>query len=205
MPRSASLPLRKRLREKLSELNILQNSDVHFAVTRRSGVVMSTKNCCTCLARINNEDAPVLTMGAYGTPKLLCDDCAELVETANYGKDYDSIVEAMDRLTEKMSLSNVDDRVTVATVTEMLAASAERAQKIKEGTYDFALDEERENEGIDDIPEELQETEEDRLLDEKDAEANAKFDKILNWMWIGFGIAAAGLIIWKIIEAIFLK
>lgn len=166
---------------------------------------MSTKNCCTCLARIQNEDAPVLTMGAYGTPKLLCDDCAELVETANYGKDYDSIVEAMDRLTEKMSASNVDDRVTVATVTEMLAASAERAQKIKDGTYDFALDEERENEGIDDIPEELQETEEDRLLDEKDAEANAKFDKILNWMWIGFGIAAAGLIIWKIIDAIFLK
>ena len=164
-----------------------------------------SKNCCTCLAKIQNEDAPVLTMGAYGTPKLLCDDCAELVETANYGKDYDSIVAAMDRLTAKMSASNIDDRVTVATVTEMLAANADRAQKIKEGTYDFSLDDEKANEGIDEIPEELQETEEDRLLDEKEAEANAKFDKFLNWAWIGFGIAAAAYVIWMIIDRFILK
>lgn len=164
-----------------------------------------SKNCCTCLARIQNEDAPVLTMGAYGTPKLLCDDCAELVETSSFGKDYYSIVEAMDRLTAKMSAANIDDRVTVATVTEMLAANAERAQRIKEGAYDFALDEERENEGIDEIPEELQETEEDRLLDEKEAETNAKFDKILNWVWLGFGIAAAGYLIWMIIARFLLK
>lgn len=170
-----------------------------------SGEGSITRICCTCLSRMRNENAPVLTMGAYGTPKLLCDDCASLVETVNYGRDYDLIVAAMNRLTEKMSESNVDDRVTVETVTEMLAAGADRARQIKEGTYDFALDVERENEGIDEIPEELQETEEDRLLDEKDAEANAKFDKILNWAWIGFGIFAAGLIIWKIVDALFLK
>ncbi len=164
-----------------------------------------SKNCCTCLTRIENEDAPVLAMGAYGNPKLLCDDCAELVETVNYGRDYDSIVEAMDRLTAKMSAANIDDRITVETVTEMLDSGATRAQQIKEGTYDFSLDEEKENEGMDEIPEELQETEEDRLLDEKEAEAIAKFDKILNWAWIGVGIAAAGLIIWKLIDTFLLK
>ena len=163
------------------------------------------KNCCTCLARIENEDAPVLTMGAYGTPKLLCDECAALVETACYGREYDAIVEALDRLTRRMSESNVDDRVTVATVTSMLAENAERAQKIKEGTYDFSLDEEKQNEGLDEIPEELQETEEDKLLDEKDAQANAKFDKAMNWAWIGVGIGALGFIIWKLIDLLFLK
>lgn len=164
-----------------------------------------SKICCTCLARFENEDAPVLTMGAYGNPKLLCDECAALVEIMTYGKDYDTVVAAMESLTDRMSSSNVDDRVTVATVTQMLAESAERAQKIKEGTYDFSLDEEKENEGMEEIPEELQETEEDRLLDEKEAEANAKFDKFMNWAWIGVGIAAVGFIIWKFIDILFLK
>ena len=144
-------------------------------------------------------------MGAYGNPKVLCDDCAELVETMTYGKDYDPVVAAMESLTQRMSASNVDDRVTVATVTEMLAECAERAQKIKDGTYDFLLDEEKENEGMEEIPEELRESEEDRLLDEKEAAANAKFDKFMNWAWIGVGIAAVGFIIWKFIDILFLK
>ena len=156
------------------------------------------RNCCTCLRRIENEDAPVLTMGAYGTPKVLCDDCATLVETINFGKEYDDIIAAMNALTDTMSSSNVDDRVTVETVTVMLSDGAKRAQKIKEGTYDFALDEVEE--GFDEVPEELQETEEDRLLDEKDKAASEKFDKFMNYAWIGIGIAAAALVIWKIVE-----
>ena len=120
-------------------------------------------------------------------------------------KQYDEVVTAMNALTAKMSAANVDDRVTVATVTEMLSECAKRAQKIKDGSYDFSLDEDKENEGMDEIPEELQETEEDRLLDEKEAEANAKFDKVMNWMWIGVGIAAVGFIIWKFIDLLFLK
>ena len=168
-------------------------------MTRKSEVRMR-KICCTCLARIENEDAPVLTMGAYGNPKLLCDECASLVETMSYGKEYDTVVAAMDSLTARMSAANVDDRFTVATVTEMLSECAERAQKIKEGSYDFSLDEERANEGMDEIPEELQETEEDRLLDEKEAASNAKFDKVMNWLWIGVGIGAVGFIIWKLVD-----
>ena len=156
------------------------------------------KNCCTCLSRIENDDAPVLTMGAYGTPKLLCDDCAALVETITYGRDYDEIAEAMSTLTDVITKSNADDRKVVATVTEILENGAKRAQKIKEGTYDFALDEV--DEGFEEIPEELQETEEDRLLDEKEAESNARMDKFINWMWIGVGALAGAFLIWKVIE-----
>lgn len=190
--------LRKRNKNvRRSELSISQNSDALSVAMIKNEVAMK-RNCCTCLRRIENEDAPVLTMGAYGTPKVLCDDCAALVETITLGKDYDSITAAMQQLTEVMSASNVDDRVTVETVTVMLEESAKRAQKIKEGTYDFALDEVED--GFDEIPEELQETEEDRLLDEKEKAASERFDKFMNWAWIGVGIAAGAFIIWKIVE-----
>ena len=157
------------------------------------------KNCCTCLKKIENENAPVLAMGAYGTPRLLCDDCAALIDTVTLGRDYDEITAAMQNLTDVITKSNVDDRLAVSTVTEILEESAKRAQQIKEGTYDFSLDE-VEEEGFDEIPEELQETEEDRLLDQKEAESNAKFDKFMNWLWIGVGALAGAFIIWKVID-----
>lgn len=137
-------------------------------------------------------------MGAYGTPKYLCEECAELVEKITVGREYDEIAAAMDELTARMSKANIDDRVTVSTVTDLLTSAVERAQKIKEGTYDFSLDE-AEEEVMEEIPEELQETEEDRLLDEKDAEAAEKFDRFLNWAWIGVGIAALGYLAYFVI------
>ncbi len=158
-----------------------------------------SKNCCICLTHVDEESASILAMGAYGTPKLLCDECAALVETATRGKDYDEIVSAMEALTAKMSGANIDDRVTVDTMTSLLKDSAKRAQEIKDGTYDFKLDEVTEDEGFDEIPEELQETEEDRLLDKKDEEAAKKFDKVMNFMWIGLGVCIAAFIIYKII------
>ena len=161
------------------------------------------KICCTCLAKIENDDAPVLAMGGYGTPKLLCSACASLIDTVTMSKDYDEIASAMSEITDRMSKSNVDDMVTMETMTEILRSSADRAQKIKLGEYDFALDEiadQSGNEGVDDIPEELKETEEDRLLDEKEAEALKKFDKVLNWLWDGVGVFAAVVIIIKLVQ-----
>ena len=159
------------------------------------------KNCSICLKNIENENAPVLAMGAYGNPRLLCDDCAALIETATLSKDYEEITGAMNTLADLASKYNIDDQITMTAMTALLDDSAKRAQQIKEGTYDFALDE-AEEEGFDEIPEELQETEEDRLLDEKDAASNAKFDKIMNWLWIALGVLAGGFIVWKAVEAI---
>ena len=195
---SASSPRKRRRSVMLCAQNMLQSSDAHSAVTRKSEVIMG-KNCCTCLKKIENENAPVLAMGAYGTPRLLCDDCAALIDTVTLGRDYDEITAAMQNLTDVITKSNVDDRLAVSTVTEILEQSAKRAQQIKEGTYDFSLDE-VEEEGFDEIPEELQETEEDRLLDQKEAESNAKFDKFMNWLWIGVGALAGAFIIWKVID-----
>lgn len=161
------------------------------------------KICCTCLKRIENDDAPVLTMGAYGTPKLLCDDCAALVEAVTLGTDYDEITQAMNELTDVITKSNADDRKVVSTITEILEQSAKRAQQIKEGTYDFSLDEV--DEGFDEIPEELQETEEDRLLDEKEAESNAKFDRMMNWLWLGVGVLACAFLVWRVVDILFLS
>jgi len=152
------------------------------------------------LVRLEDENAPVLTMGAYGTPKCLCEECASLVETITLGRDYDEITSAMEAITAKMSAANIDDRVTVASMTDLLASSAERAQKIKEGTYDFALDEGEDDDSFDEIPEELQETEEDKELDRKDEESMKKFDKVLNILWIIVGVFALGIIAWKIIQ-----
>lgn len=155
------------------------------------------KNCCTCLAKVEEENASILTMGAYGTPKYLCEDCAALIETITLGREYDEIADAMEQLTKTMSKANIDDRFTVSTVTDLLASAAERARKIKDGTYDFALDESEEE--FLEIPEEIRETEEDKLLDKKDAEAAEKFDKILNWAWLICGIAALGYFAYYII------
>ncbi len=159
-----------------------------------------SKNCCTCLKNVDPDTAPVLIMGAYGTPKLLCDDCAALIDTMTLGRDYDEITSAMHTLTDSMSVSNVDDQIVFETVTKLLEDSAKRAQKIKDGTYDFALDEVENDDGFDELPDELQETEEDRLLDEKDAAANARFDKVMKWAWIGVGILAAAFVIYKIVS-----
>ncbi len=160
------------------------------------------RNCATCLTKVDDENASILTMGAYGTPKCLCEDCAALVETMTGGREYDAITSAMDALTEKMSKANIDDRVTVATVTELLADSARRAEAIKDGTYDFSADGLEDEESFEEIPDELKETEEDRLLDEKDAEEAKKIDKMINYMWIGVGIAVLIFAIYKLIEAI---
>ena len=162
------------------------------------------RNCCTCLTRVDEENASILTMGAYGTPKCLCEECAQLVETITAGREYDDITSAMEELTARMSRANIDDRFTVETVTELLAESAERAQKIKDGTYDFALDE-VEEECLEEIPEELKETEEDRLLDEKDAEDAKKFDTFLNWAWLGVGIGIVGYIIYLVVTRLIIK
>ena len=155
---------------------------------------MARKSCSICLSPITNEEAPVLTMGAYGTPKLLCDECAAEIENMTRGTDYDSIVASMDEISHRMSESNVDDRVTMTAVTDMLVDSAKRAQAIREGTYDFSLDEIEEEDY--EIPEDMKETEEDRLLDEKERESSERLDKFMNWVWLGVLIGVVGFLVW---------
>ena len=154
---------------------------------------MSKRKCVICLGNADGEDTPILTMGAYGNPKYLCNGCSELLETATRGREYEKIVEAMDRISAELSAKNVDDKVTVTTVTELLADSAKRAKLIKDGNYDFSLDDSEDPDALEDVPEELLESEEDKELDRKEEESLKKFDKVMNWVWLAVfvGVLAA--------------
>ena len=158
---------------------------------------MKKKKCSICLCEVTNEDAPILTMGAYGIPRYLCDDCASLMEVATLGTDYEEIVSAMSELTSRMSDENIDDKAAMDTVTEAFREAAERATAIKNGTYDFTLDELTDEGVLEDIPEELRESEEDRALDEQEAEEAKRVDKFMNWVWLGVLIGAIAFIIWR--------
>ena len=159
--------------------------------------------CTVCNKEFNSEEPKILAMGAYGTPKYVCDECAEDLDEATLGRDPEKIAAAMDRIGNRLANTN-PDRSTFNTVNSVMKEAAERAKLIKEGKYDFSLDEAVEDvdeEGFEEIPEELQETEEDRELDRADEEKLRKFDKFFN-VFLGVAIAVtAGFIIWRILDA----
>lgn len=158
------------------------------------------KKCTICGGAEVYEDSPILVMGAYGIPKCLCDTCAKDMECATGGKDYAEIEAAMERLGKRMSDFSADKQ-TYETVNGLLLEAAERAKKIKDGSYDFSLDEQppAEDELLD-IPEELLESREDAELDRADEEKQKKFDKFFNWVTIGAFAGALGFVIYKLLE-----
>ena len=158
------------------------------------------RTICSLCHNTCESDAPVLVMGPYGNPRLICNECSEQLDTVTLGKEIPLIKEAMRKLGEKIAQKNPDD-LSLETVNGILGSAADRARLIEEGTYDFSLDDADEQEELLDIPEEQKESEEDKLLDEKDAEKMAKFDRFFNWVLIGVGAGVLGVIIWKVIEA----
>ena len=142
---------------------------------------------CALCGRIPEAEEPaVLTMGRYGHPRHLCEECEAQMDTANLGRDYDEIVDAIDILGKKATGFAASDDVTLNVMRAFLMRAAKRAADIKSGNYDFdAEDASADDEGFDEIPEELRETEEDAELDRRDEENAKKFDKFLNVLWIG--------------------
>lgn len=155
------------------------------------------KVCSICRSVTDNPEAPILTIGGFGTPRYLCDACAADIDTATLGKDYDTIVAAMDRIGSEMTAKGVDDPVTLECLEDLLTDAAKRATLIKDGSYDFALDDAASIESeLDEIPEELLESEEDKALDEKEEAEAKKIDKVMNWVWLVVLIGAVGFMIW---------
>ena len=158
---------------------------------------MSSRKCCLCSKIIESETADILTMGGYGIPRYLCEECANDLNTVTRGTTSDGIHAAMDRLGKKMSVSDVEDKLVIKTVNDIFVSSNERSEQINNGTYDFSLDEEELKEDeLDELPPELEETEEDRELDAKDEARGKKLDKILNWFCAGVFIAAIAYILY---------
>ena len=158
------------------------------------------KNCCICCAKVDEENAAVLGMGGGGNPRLLCPNCEKLLDDATTSTDYETARLALRELTDILGNSDPDP-VTMAVMTDILLRSTDRAKAIKEGTYDFSLDQIDES-GFDEIPEELQETEEDKELDRIEEEKMKKFDKVFNVIAIILGAGCLGLVIWKFVDSI---
>jgi hypothetical protein len=158
------------------------------------------KNCALCGAVAEKEEPAILALGNYGYPRYLCDECEAELDAATLGKDFEEVSGAIERLAKKTDIFGKDDKITLKTMKEILEASAKRANEIKEGSYDFALDEkepEEDEEGFDEIPEELRESDEDRARDEKEAKFNKKLDKITNWIWV---VVFAGLAVFFVLR-----
>lgn len=163
------------------------------------------KRCCICNAPIEHEDAPALVMSISGNPKLLCDDCVKALDEITLGKDYDTIEASIEKVGKMMSENELDS-LTFETMNSLLASAVVRAKLIKEGKYDFSLDEkDNDEDGFDEIPEELRETEEDRERDRADEEKLKKFDKIFNIVAATLVILTIGFVAWRIVESFILK
>ena len=158
-------------------------------------------NCCICEREVEREDAPILAMGGAGYARVLCEECDGELQVATRGHDVEEIKAAINSLSTKLA-NGEPDGVTYRMMNEILITSTQRAMEIKDGTYDFARDDEEDNEGFDEIPEELLESEEDVALDKKDEENMKKFDKVYNIILTISLIALGGMIIWRIIQAL---
>ena len=161
--------------------------------------------CTVCDREITAEEPKLLSISAFGNPKYLCDECASDIEEITLGREFEKIGEAMERLGKKMADSSPDNS-TFSTVNEIMEESAERAKLIREGKYDFSLDDEPEDEGgFDEIPEELQETEEDRELDRQDEENLKKFNKVYNILLAIIIAAILGFWAWRLLDIFVFK
>ena len=136
------------------------------------------KLCAVCKRKVDSESAAILTLGGYANAKYLCDECDGDMEIATRSRDVAEISDAMDRITKKMSAAEIDDKLSLKTVSDLLAEAKDRAEKIKLGEYDFAKEEE-DDAAVEEVPEELRETEEDKIRDEEEAAKNRKIDRII--------------------------
>ena len=155
--------------------------------------------CSICYRKIEDtENAPLLAMGHYGTPRYLCPECEELIETATRSRDVEKIESAMAKLGQTVGNVSAGDDIVLETVEEIFHTATKRAEEIKLGTYDFALDECEEESVLDEIPEELLETEDDKKKTEREAEINKKFNKVMDIVTAAVFIAALAALIYFI-------
>ncbi len=153
------------------------------------------KSCSICKAAIEAEDPSILTMGGYGNPRYVCEECDKEMERMLLSRDTSEIGSAMKTLGDHLARIGCEDPAVIRTMEKMMSRATARAEEIAGGTYDFSKDEENDEEEFIEIPEELQETEEDRALDERDEKLAKKWDKVMNWAWyIALGLFGAAFI-----------
>ncbi len=160
-------------------------------------------SCSICKATVDPENAAILSMGGFGTPRYMCAECEADFEEMTLSRDVEAINLAISRIGKKISDAGSDDKITLRTVEDVMKASAERKEKIKDGTYDFSLEEAAESTEDDEVPEELRESEEDAEKERLKAEKYKKLDYFTNWILVGVFIGALGFIAYRIITTWF--
>ena len=147
------------------------------------------KICCICKRPIESEDAPILAMGAYGSPKCICEECESSIEVATHATDADEATEAIRKLGEALTVGNTGDPQVIETVNAIITEAGERAEAIRDGSYDFADDEESDEPEFE-LDEDMLESEEDRARDEKEAKTNKIVDTVTAWICGAILVAA---------------
>lgn len=135
--------------------------------------------CSCCKAPIDSENAAILALGGYGNAKYLCDGCDELLNIATRGREVSEIDGAIDSVEKRMRRAGIDDTFVLKTVASVMKDARARRDEIASGEYDFSAEEESDGE-CEEIPEELRETEEDRLADERELEEAKRWDKVIS-------------------------
>ena len=157
-------------------------------------------SCSICKAAVDPENAAILSVGGFGTPRYMCPECEADFEEMTLSRDVEAINLAISRIGKKLSNAGNDDKVTLQTVEEVMKSSAERKEKIKEGTYDFSEEESVVEPSEDDgVPEELRESEEDIEKERIKAEKYKKFDTVTNWILAAAFAGALGFMIYRIL------
>lgn len=161
--------------------------------------------CCICFSNLDSQNAPILTIGKLGNPRCLCPDCEELFDSATLGKTYEQITEACRQIGDKMTKFNADDETVFNEANSIIENAMARAESIKDGTYDFSLDEKfaesiNSDKQKEEIAAELQESEEDIELDKKDAKAAKIIDTVTSWI---AGLALVGAVAFFILKFVF--
>ena len=157
---------------------------------------MDERKCTVCKNVFDGKDASILTMSGFGNARYICPECSALLDTATTDKDYENITAAISEIGERANL-DVADTAAVDAFTEILDSAKERAEKIKLDEYDFSLD--GEDGALEEIPDDLKETEEDKALDEAEAKQIAVIDKITSWICGAMLVATVVYVIVKLI------
>lgn len=169
------------------------------------------KYCSICKGEAP-EDASILTVGRLGYPRYLCEECDRLLADATTEKTYEAISRAFDDLGARIAAGNIDDEIVSDAITEILGKARERAEAIKDGSYDFALDPNEEMAEDEDEAEDAVEcdseglpfgaeeelTEEEIAKREKSEKVAAKVNTITNWACAAIFLGVLGYCIWKI-------
>ena len=161
-------------------------------------------NCSVCRKEITEKEPAVLVMSGFAYPRYICAECESLFDKATLSHDPEEINSSIEEIGNRLVRANNDDKLILESVSNIIDEAKERGALIAGGEYDFSNDEcEISDDQLDDVPEDLLETEEDKALDEKEKKRNKTLDLITNIICTSALVLALAFVAYRVISAIF--